>query len=308
MEASITLKAVGKKYRSNIVLADLSFGVEKGTTFVIVGESGSGKTTLLKILVGLIERDAGTAYIHGKDIETRWKETRSITGYMPQVSNLDGELNIFENLTIYGQLHGMTARNAKRQAILWSEKLQFKPNLRDMPYMLSFGVQRKVCFARALIHDPEVILLDEPTTGLDPHSRTTIWKILDEYRYKKTILFVTQNFKEAERFSDRIAILHQGNIKMNGTLDRLIETTHGLTRYHLTFSDTPPSDLINDLKDYPKVVRPSIHGKDLEFYSRERHQFFNVLEIALKYGLKDIDTSTCQLRDLFTGLTEGGLE
>ena len=308
MEASITLKAVAKKYKSNIVLADLSFGVEKGTTFVIIGESGSGKSTLLKILVGLIERNAGTAYIHGKDIETRWKETRSITGYLPQISNLDEELNIFENLTVYAQLHGLSSQMAKQKAILWSEKLHFKSVLMEMPQTLSFGTQRKICFARALIHDPEVILLDEPTTGLDPVSRATIWKILDGYRNKKTILFVTQNFEEAERFSDRIAILHHRNIKMNGTLDRLIETTHGLTRYHLTFLETPPDKLMDELKDFPKVVRPSLNGKDLEFYSRERQQFFNVLQIALKYGLQDIDTSMCQLRDLFTGLTDGGLE
>lgn len=308
MEASITLKAVAKKYKSNIVLADLSFGVEKGTTFVIVGESGSGKSTLLKILVGLIERDAGTAYIHGKDIETRWKETRSITGYLPQVSNLDEELNVFENLFVYAQLHGLSAKTAKKKAVLWADKLQFKSSLFEMPDTLSFGMQRKICFARALIHDPEVILLDEPTTGLDPFSRATIWKILDDFRSKKTILFVTQNFKEAERFSDRIAILHQGNIKMNGTLDRLIETTHGLTRYHLTFLDSPSERLMEELKDFPKVVRPFLNGKDLEFYSRERQQFFNVLQIALKYGLQDIDTTMCQLRDLFTGLTNGGLE
>ncbi len=308
MEASITLKAIAKRYRGSAILADLSFGVEKGTTFVIIGENGAGKSTLLKILVGLIERDAGTAYIHGKDIQTRWDETRSITGYMPQEAYLDESLNIFENLVIYGQLHGLTAKEARRKAVKWAEKLDFKSRLKDMPCHLSYGHKRKVCFARAMIHDPEVILLDEPTTGLDPKSRRTVWNVLDTLRGKKTILFVTQNFTEAERYSDRIAILHQGNIKMNGTLDRLIETTHGLTRYSLTFSETPPEGLLNELKEYPKVVRPVINGKELEFYSRERKQFFIVLKIALGYGLKDMDTSFCQLQDLFTGLTEGGLE
>ena len=98
MEASITLKKIAKKFRNKTIIADLSFGVEKGTTFVIVGENGAGKSTLMKILTGRIERDAGMAYIHGKDIRSRGFETRSITGYMPQIIDLDDELTILENL------------------------------------------------------------------------------------------------------------------------------------------------------------------------------------------------------------------
>ena len=308
MEASVTLKAIAKIYRNRTILADLSFGIEKGTTFVILGECGSGKSTILKLLVGIIERDAGTAYIHGKDISTRWKETRTITGYLPQRNELDNELTVFENLTIYGQLHGLSARAAKRKAVEWSIRLGFKRMLRQSPETLSYGVRRKVSFARAIIHDPKVLLLDEPTKGLDPASKRTIWKVIDSMKGKKTILFITQDFPEAERYADRIAILNHGNIKMNGTLDRLIDTTHGLTRYHLMFQNAPGKGLLEELKEIPKVIRPSLNGNDLEFYSRERTQFFKVLEIALRYGLKDIDTSHCQLQDLFTGLIEGGLE
>ena len=163
-------------------------------------------------------------------------------------------------------------------------------------------------FARALVHDPEVLLLDEPTTGMDPHSRSTVWNILDRLQHKKTIIFVTQNFSEAERYSDRIAILHEGNIKMDGTLERLIETTHGLTHYRLAFSKEPPLEFMEKLEQYPRVLRPRLKGLELEFYSRERQQFFSVLRLALNYDLADLDTSICRLRDLFIGLTEGGLE
>ena len=90
-------------------------------------------------------------------------------------------------------------------------------------------------FARALIHDPEVLLLDEPTTSMDPHSRNCIWDVIDKFQKRKTIIFATQNFSVAERYADRIAILHEGNIKMDGTLDKLIETTHGLSHYKITF-------------------------------------------------------------------------
>ena len=163
-------------------------------------------------------------------------------------------------------------------------------------------------FARTLVHDPEVLLLDEPTTGMDPHSRSAVWNILDRLHNKKTIIFVTQNFTEAERYSDRIAILHEGNIKMDGTLERLIETTHGLTHYRLAFSKEPPLEFMEQLEQYPRVLRPRLKGLELEFYSRERQQFFKVLRLALDHDLADLDTSICRLRDLFIGLTEGGLE
>ena len=95
---------------------------------------------------------------------------------------------------------------------------------------------------------------------------------------------------------------------MDGTLDRLIETTHGLSRYVLSFSEAPSDDFFKKIKENPRILKPSFNGLDFEFYSRERKQFFNAISIALNFGLDDIDISTCKLRDLFIGLTDGGLE
>ena len=308
MEASITFKAVGKAIGKKTLLADLSFGVEKGSTFVILGENGSGKSIILKLLIGLIEKDTGSVYIHGQDISTRSLETRSLCGYMPQNINLDEDLTIFDNIFIHGQLHGLTSAEAKKNTLHWEGLLGFTQCLKQSPYNQAFGLQRKILFARALVHDPEVLLLDEPTTGMDPHRRSTVWNILDKLHYDKTIIFATQNFTEAERYADRIAILHEGNIKMDGTLERLIETTHGLTNYRLAFTKEPPKEFMVQLEQFPRVLRPKLKGLELEFYSRERQQFFNVLRLALEYNLSDLDTSICRLRDLFIGLTEGGLE
>jgi ABC-type multidrug transport system ATPase subunit len=308
VEASITFKAVGKTIRNKTLLADLSFGVEKGSTFVLIGESGSGKSIILKLLVGLIEKDTGSVYVQGQDTSTRSTETRSICGYMPQIINLDDEITIMENLSIYGQLHGLTSVKAINNTLYWAEILGFTQFLKQYHNKLAYGFQRKVLFARALVHDPEVLLLDEPTIGMDPHSRSVVWDVLDKLHKSKTILFATQNFAEAERYADRIAILHEGNIKMDGSLERLIETTHGLTRYRLVFSEKPPEEFMIKLEQYPRVQRAHLKGLELEFYSRERKQFFNVLKLALNYSLSDMDTSICSLRDLYLGLTEGGLE
>ncbi len=308
MEASITFKSVGKTLGNKTLLADLSFGVEKGTTFVLIGENGSGKSLILKLLVGLIEKDTGTVYIHGQDIQTRSLETRSICGYMPQFINLDDELTVQQNISIHGQLHGLSAKEANISTLHWAELLDFLPILNHHPDKLAYGQQRKILFARALVHDPQVILLDEPTTGMDPQSRSAVWNVLDKLHYNKTIIFATQNFTEAERYADRIAILHEGNIKMDGTLERLIETTHGLTHYRLAFAEQPPDPFMQQLEGWPRVLRPKLKGLELEFYSRERQQFFKVLQLALQHSLSDLDTSICRLRDLYLGLTEGGLE
>ena len=308
MEASITFKTVGKTVGKQTLLADLSFGIEKESTFVLIGENGSGKSMILKLLVGLIQKDTGSVYIHGQDISTRSLETRSICGYMPQTINLDEDLTIFDNISIHGQLHGLTHTEAKKNTLHWADLLNFSEFLNQYPSKLAYGLQRKILFARTLVHDPEVLLLDEPTTGMDPHSRSAVWNILDRLHNKKTIIFVTQNFTEAERYSDRIAILHEGNIKMDGTLERLIESTHGLTHYRLAFSKVPPQEFMEQLEKYPRVLRPRLKGLELEFYSRERQQFFKVLRLALEHELADLDTSICRLRDLFIGLTEGGLE
>ena len=107
MEASITLKSLAKKINNDIILADLSLGIESNSTHAIIGQNGAGKSTILKILVGLIEKDAGIAYIHGKDISTRGAETKMITGYMPQHIDLDNQMTIFENLMVFGKLYGV---------------------------------------------------------------------------------------------------------------------------------------------------------------------------------------------------------
>ncbi len=127
MEASITFKSVGKAIGKQILLADLSFGVEKGSTFVMIGENGSGKSMILKLLVGLIEKDTGSVYIQGKDISTRSLETRSLCGFMPQTINLDDDLNVFDNVSIHGQLHGLSTAEAKKNTLHWAELLGFIP-------------------------------------------------------------------------------------------------------------------------------------------------------------------------------------
>ena len=129
MEASITLKSIAKKFDGKPILADLSFGVETGTNFVIVGKNGAGKSTLLKLLTGLVETDAGSAYIHGLNIQSRGKETRAVTGYMPQICNLDVDMTIYDNIAVYAQLQGMKKHEIHHSLAKFADKLDLKKQL-----------------------------------------------------------------------------------------------------------------------------------------------------------------------------------
>ena len=123
-----------------------------------------------------------------------------------------------------------------------------------------------------------------------------------------TIIFATQDLKDAEAYAERIAILNDGAIQMDGTLDKLIETTHGLSRYRLLFKENIKDEFFDQIKDNPRIQKVKINGRELEFYTRDRQEFFKVLEIAIKDQLSDLDSTRCDLQDLFLGLTDGGLE
>ena len=308
MEASITLKTIAKKYDNDVVLADLSIGVESGSNLVIIGENGSGKSIILKILIGIIEKDAGSAYINGKDIGTMGEEVRMHTGYMPQNIDIDPKISIYDNLDLHAELFGVEKKKIRNRIIHFAELLNFKNHLSSTIETLSRGEVRKIQLARALLHDPSILLLDEPTSGIDPNNKIMIWDALDRIAKHKTILFVTQDFNEAERYADRIAILHNGNVKMDGSLDRLLTATKGLTKYKIRFSDAPSQVFLDNIKNLPKVLKPEINGNDFDFYSRERKEFFAVLKVAVEHNIVDVDIGFCRLFDLYLGLTNDGLE
>ena len=308
MEASITLKSLAKKYNNDIILADLSLGIERNSNHALIGQNGAGKSTILKILIGLIEKDAGVAYINGKDISARGPETRMVTGYMSQHIDLDIDINVYENLLIFSQLYGLSSNEAKNIIMKYADIFNFKEDLSKHPNELSKGTQRVIQFVRAIVHDPQVLLLDEPTSFMDPVNKTKFWDILDRMGKSKTLLFTTQDFNEAEKYADRISILHKGNIKMDGSLDKLIGTTRGIAKYQIRFTEVPSDEILDKIKQLPKILKPEIKGNNLEFYSTERKDFFHVLRIAIDYQINDIDMGFCKLLDLYLGLIESRLE
>ena len=308
MEASITFKSIAKKFNEKIILADLSIGVENNSNHVIIGQNGSGKSTILRLLTGLLDKDAGSAYIKGKEISNRSEETKMVTGYMSQIIDLDSEMTIYENLSVYSELYGVSKDNANARIYNFADLFNFKDQLFEKPLKQSTAMLRAIQFSRTLLHDPQILLLDEPTLGMDPQYKTKFWNLIDRIGKDKTILFTTQDLSEAEKFADRISILHNGDIKMDGSFSRLVSATKGLSKFEIRFKETPDESVVDFARQMPQVLKPLINGNSLEFYTHDKKDFFRILKHVIDREISDIDISFCRLLDLYLGIVENGLD
>ena len=211
---ALFLDRVTKNYGDLVALRDLSISVERGEMFGLIGPDGAGKTTAIRLLCGLLKTDSGNVRVLGRDpAKDHLQVTRSI-GYLSQRFSLYGDLTIDENIAFFAEIHGLRMRDSRieerRQRLLDLTQLApFRARLTDQ---LSGGMRQKLALACTLVHEPEVILLDEPTTGVDPVSRREFWKLLSEFLAQGiTILMATPYLDEAERCS-RVALLHEGGL------------------------------------------------------------------------------------------------
>lgn len=206
----IQLKNLSKKFNQVEALIDISFEVQKGEMFGLVGPDGAGKTTLIKILCGVEEKDSGEILIFGLDTDKKRAEINRRIGYLSQRYSLYGDLTIDENIEFFARIHGVNNFQARRDELLEFTRLtQFRKRLVDK---LSGGMKQKTALACALIHEPEILFLDEPTNGVDPVSRRDFWSILAELQKQGiTILISTPYLDETERCG-RIAILNKGRL------------------------------------------------------------------------------------------------
>lgn len=213
-----------KSYGATEVVAGLDLEIQKGECFGLLGPNGAGKTTTLRLLLGLIEPDAGEIQMLGEAVPLRARKARQRVGVVPQMDNLDPDFTVRENFIAYGRYFGM--RDAQIDAVM-PGLLEFAGLAnRDGAKIqaLSGGMKRRLTLARALVNDPELIFLDEPTTGLDPQARHLMWQGLRRLLNQgKTIILTTHFMEEAERLCDRLVILDKGKCVTGGSPRALIQ-------------------------------------------------------------------------------------
>lgn len=205
----------------------VSFEVPKGVVFAFLGPNGAGKTTTIRVLTTLLESTGGTVMINGVDVKKDPLAVRRNFGICFQDQSLDDELTAFENLEFHGILYGVPKdeRRAKIEELFTLVELGDRRN--DLVRTFSGGMKRRLEIARALIHEPQILYLDEPTLGLDPQTRNHIWEHIKRLNKQKgmTIFFTTHYMEEAERFADQVAIIDHGSIIATGTPQELIART-----------------------------------------------------------------------------------
>ncbi len=214
----IEIKNLTKSFGEVKAVNGISLKVKKGELFAFLGVNGAGKSTTIDIMCGLLARDGGKVVIDGVDIDDDMKAVSSKIGVVFQNSVLDGVLTVRENLTYRAALYGIYGTQAKEKIAALAEELEFTDFLDRRLSRLSGGQRRRADVARALINDPSVLILDEPTTGLDPQTRKTMWKVIGQMRQRNDMtVFLTTHYMEEAADADYVVILDSGKVVAKGT-------------------------------------------------------------------------------------------
>ncbi len=219
----VSARGVTKTYGNHTVVDNIDFDITRGQCFGFLGPNGAGKTTTLRITLGLTPSSGGSLTVFGLPIPEQARAVRARVGVVPQTDNLDPDFTIEENLQIYASYFGITVRVAKDRITRLLEFAALTDRGNAKTETLSGGMKRRLTIARALINDPELMVLDEPTTGLDPQARHVVWGRLNELREQgKTLILTTHYMEEAERLCDQLVIMDQGRILDGGSPRELI--------------------------------------------------------------------------------------
>ena len=218
----IQAQALIKVYDGLRAVDSIDFSIAKGECFGFLGPNGAGKTTVMRIISCFMPPTAGMVTVFGKDVVRHPSEIKACIGIMPQDNNLDPDLNVRENLLIYARYFNIKKKDALRLATVLLAFVELADKADVKIDQLSGGMKHRLLLARALVNDPDILILDEPTTGLDPHSRRAVWDKLNHLKARNTTLLLTTHYmEEAERLCDRVAIMDSGRIVVIDTPARL---------------------------------------------------------------------------------------
>ncbi|WP_225742931.1 ABC transporter ATP-binding protein [Marinilactibacillus sp. Marseille-P9653] len=284
----------------------ISFEVNRGEIFGFLGPNGAGKSTSINMITTQLSATKGDIYIDGKSIIKDPVSARSKIGLVAQHNNLDRGLTARENLIYHANYFGVDKETANKRADIYLEKFGLTDRQHDYVKTYSGGMAQRLKIARALMHEPEIIFLDEPTTGLDPGYRSILWEqILDLNKNGATIFLTTHYMEEPEQLCDRIAIVNEGELKAIGTLSELKELIPSNSIINIEMSDIKP-EWVDQAKEMSEVKNADIHDEQLRLYMDSSHPDFNkILEWInqLDAELNTISLTTSSLDDVFIHLT-----
>ncbi|KYH01496.1 nodulation factor ABC transporter ATP-binding protein NodI [Bradyrhizobium sp. DOA1] len=299
---AIDLAAVHKSYRGKVAVNGLTFSVAAGECFGLLGPNGAGKSTIVRMILGMVPPDSGKIAVLGKQVPVQARLARAGVGVVPQFDNLENEFTVRENLLVFGRYFGLSAREieAVTPSLLDFARLEIKANTRVSE--LSGGMKRRLVLARALINDPQLLVMDEPTTGLDPHARHLIWERLRSLLARgKTILLTTHFMEEAERLCDRLCVLEEGRKIAEGEPHALINEQIGCDVMEIYGGN--PQESIELIRPYAQRIEQS--GETIFCYAPDLEQVRK--QLRGRAGLRLLERPP-NLEDVFLRLTGREIE
>ena len=310
----IDIQNLSHRYKTHLALNGVTFTVAPKSIHAFVGPNGAGKTTTLKVLATLLRPQAGAVNLFGHPILTERKQIRRRIGYMPDHFSMYRQMSVFEYLDFFGAAYGLpqTQRDKTIADILALTDMSGRKN--DLISGLSRGMQQRVSLARVLVHDPDLLLLDEPASGLDPRARIELMEILEELRrLGKTIFISSHILSELATLCDHVTIMDRGTVKYTGTMRGLITQSEGTTtHYQLLLTSEHPA-AITDLLKIPGIlsITPPLPTEPRYTLTIERHQVSlnTILQTAIAAGaqITAFTEETRHLNQAFMDLTEPGV-
>lgn len=309
----ITVKNLTKRYGNFNAIDDISFNIKKGEVVGLLGPNGAGKTTTMKILTCYMPASSGEAKIAGLDVNKNALDIKRLIGYLPENAPLYPELNALEYLQYIANIRGISNKASKKAIAKVVEQCGLEAKINNEISQLSKGYKQRVGLAQALLHDPEILVLDEPTNGLDPRQIIEIRQLIKEIGKSKTIILSSHILSEVEATSDRVIIINQGKIVASGTPGELREKSTQKAVVHIIIEGTPKTEVIEKIKKLKGLKKVTAKtnmlkgtvGLTIEF-EEELDLRKQLVRHILKsgYELLEMTREEVSLEDLFMKLTK----
>jgi ABC-2 type transport system ATP-binding protein len=309
---AINVGGISKRFGALLAVDNVSFTVQSGEIFGLLGPNGAGKSTLIRMLTTLVPPTSGTATVAGYDIIRDPNAVRNSIGVIPQNMTSDPDLTCAENIGIHARLFGITGAPRRKRTEELLEAVGLADRANAMASTLSGGMRRRLEIARGLVHNPQILFLDEPTTGLDPVSRISVWEMITHLRVQegRTLFLTTHYMDEADRLCDRLAIVDKGKVVAMDTPVSLKSSVPGASRIELQFEPDLPNGAA-DLERLPAVKSVRALGSATYRVSSDRGPTSaqELIELAreLKLELKALSVQSTTLDDVFLHYTGHGL-
>ena len=301
---ALIVKNLTKSYGTKKAVNNISFSVDKGSLFAFLGVNGAGKSTTINIICSILEKDSGEIIVDGYDLEKDRDTVKSIIGVAFQNSVIDDKLTVLDNLKIRTAFYSLSKEEANESINNIVELLDLKPILRQQVKKLSGGQKRRVDIARAIVHKPRFLILDEPTTGLDPKSRIMVWDLINKIRIETgmTVFLTTHYLEEAEKPTN-VVIMNKGNIIAEGTPNEL--------------KNLYTSDYIAAYIDKNPEFEEKLTNDNISYTYLDEHHYYKIKikntkeakDIIKKYDeyLTDIEITKGDMDDVFLNVTGGSI-